>query len=221
MMRFDTSSPKTLLICIVLSVALVLSVAGNVLSVVKGQHVNFVWLGDNGDLHAQLGEIPEQYYVDVAKLVVNTLGNVTAHTLVEAVESTRPYLLPDVFVRMKATAEHEARTMQQASLSIMTTGLKAIRVKRLHVGQWAYTRVHLRAIRTMFAGALPIDPHEITVIVDIRPPGIDRRRKTTRPVSIQRLTWPPLKVQDGQFQDFQFKVDRVVDDPRHRGRITQ
>jgi hypothetical protein len=220
MMRFDTSGPKTLLICIVLAVALVLSIAGNLFSLVQGQQVDFVWLGDHGDLHSQRGDLPEQYYVDTAKLVVSTLGNVTAHTLVEAVESTRPYLLPEVFVRMKATAEREARTMQQASLSIMTTGLKATRVKRINVGQWAYTRVHLRAIRTMFAGALPIDPHEITVMVDIRPPGIDRR-KTPRPVSIQRLTWPPLKVQDGQFQDFQFKVDRVADAPRHRGRITQ
>ena len=219
--RLETSGPKTLLICIVLAVALLLSIAGNVLSLVKGQHVDFVWLGDNGSLHSQLGTIPEQYFVDTAKLVVSTLGNVTAHTLVEAVEHTRPYLIPEVYVRMKATAEREARTMHAARLSILTTGLKAIRVKRINYGKWAVTRVHLRAIRTMFAGALPLDPHEITVIIDIRPPGMDRRRQTTRPVAIRGLVWPPLKVQDGQFQDFQFRVDRVADEPRHRGRITQ
>jgi len=201
---FDTSAPREHARAIVLIFALVLSIAGNVVSVFwyGGKTIHYIPVTSTGEVGAMQtsrpGEFPVSIQRNVAELVVLTLGNTTSDSLMASIQTVRPYLSPATYTALHAQGTSEVSPMQTADISIMTTDLKLENVAPVGL----LRRFRFSAMRRMYSYGMALDPHPVTVVVDVMPPQVGTGLASSLQVS--HIAWPELKIKDGSFQDFSF-----------------
>lgn len=226
MSLFDASVPREHAKTLVLLFVLGISVVGNVMSIwwYGGKIEHYIPVTATGETgpkqESKPGVFPVAIQTHVAYLVVKTLGNVTPDSLLSAIQIVRPYLAPDTYVAMHAQAKLEAETMAIADVSIMTTDVVMTDVTPLvHKGFLDYTRIKFSATRRMFSYGMPLEPHAITVLVDVMPPQVGSGLGDA--LRVTHIDWPALKIKDGEFQNFTFKEKVTKQVKKYRRGVTR
>ena len=205
---FDASTPRQHAQTLLLLAALALSIAGNVLSIVwyGGKTTHYIPVtaaGEAGEaMSSRPGVFPTVIQTQVAQILVQTLGNVTPESLLPATQTVRPYLAPAAYVGLHAQAQAESATMRVADVSIMTTDVVLQEALPLRGGGAGAIRFKFHAVRRLFSYGVALEPHAVTVVVEVAPPPIGRG--VSEPLRVTRVDWPPLRIKDGEIQDFTF-----------------
>lgn len=223
MSLFDASAPRAHAQTLLLLVLLALSSAGNVMAVwwYGGRVLHYIPVSATGEMgpaqESRPGQFPVAIQMHVARLVVQTLGNVTPESLTAAIQTVRPYLEPATYVALHSQAEAEAATMRVADVSMMTTHVALRDVQALEGREGtSATRLTFSAVRHLFSYGMALEPHPITVVVEVTPPPVASAAGDT--LRVTHLAWPPLKIKDGEFQDFTFTQEAARQvRPRRRG----
>ena len=201
---------------------LLVSISGNVMAVwvFGGKKVYFRPVTSMGEVGAEQEVMPGEFPVvterNLAQLTILTLGNLTPESYRSAVETIRPYLSNVTYVSLEAQAQKESRIMRAADLRIMTTDVQLVELKEMRHRGRPFHRFKFQAIRRLYAYAAPIEPHPVTIVVDVMPPRMGQGvAESTR---ITHIAWPPLKIQGGEIQDFEFSQKLVKEIKKsHRG----
>jgi len=215
---FDASAPRQHAQTLLLLAALALSIAGNVISIAwyGGKTTHYIPVtaaGEAGEvMSSRPGVFPAVIQTQVAQLLVQTLGNVTPASLLPAIQTVRPYLAPSAYVALHAQAQAEAATMRLADVSIMTTDVALQETQPLRGGQGGVIRFKFHAVRRLFSYGVALEPHAVTVVVEVAPPPIGRGVRES--LQVTRVDWPPLRIQDGEIQDFTFTDELANVAPR-------
>jgi hypothetical protein len=207
---FDASAPRHHAQTLLLLFALAISAVGNAMSIwwYGGKVTHYIPVTITGETGAAMtsrpGVFPLAIQTHVAELVVKTLGNVTPDSLLPAIQAVRPYLEPSTYVALHAQGQAEAATMHVADVSVMTTDVVLSEVNAMqHQGRFDFTRLKFRAVRHLFSYGMALKPHDVTVVVDVMPPPIGRG--VGEALRVTHIAWPPLKIKDGDIQDFTFE----------------
>jgi len=223
MSLFDASAQRAHAQTLMLLALLALSSAGNVMAIwwYGGRVMHYIPVSATGEMgpaqESRPGEFPVAIQVHGARLVVQTLGNVTPESLTAAIQTVRPYLEPAAYVALHSQGEAEAATMRVADVSIMTTNVTLSGVQTLNRRERTNaTRLKFSAVRHLFSYGMALEPHTITVVVEVTPPPVASGTSDT--LRVTHLAWPPLKIKDGDFQDFTFTQEAARQvRPRRRG----
>jgi hypothetical protein len=210
MSLFDVSAPRQHAQTVLLLFVLAVSAVGNAMSIwwYGGKVTHYIPVTATGETGAAMtsrpGEFPVAIQTRVAELVVKTLGNVTPDSLLPAIQAVRPYLEPAMYVALHAQGQAEAATMHVADVSVMTTDVILSEVQAMpRQGRVDVTRLKFRAVRRLFSYGMALEPHAVTVVVDVMPPPIGSGLGEA--LRVTHLAWPPLKIKDGDIQDFTFE----------------
>ena len=114
---FDASVPRAHAQTLMLLLLLGLSSAGNVMAVwwYGGRVMHYIPVSATGEMgpatESQPGQFPVAIQVHVARLVVQTLGNVTPESLTAAIQTVRPYLEPATYVALHSPVSYTHLTL--------------------------------------------------------------------------------------------------------------
>jgi hypothetical protein len=225
MPSFDTSTPREHAKVMVLILTLLVSAVGNGLAVwwYGGKTVHYIPVtafGETGDAQvSHPGVFPLTIQKHTAELVIKTLGNVTPASLLPAIETVRPLLAPPTYVALHAQGKAEAATMRTADVSIMTTDVTLVATQRLHHGTLPFLRFTFHGVRHLFSYGMALQPHPVTVVVDVLPPQVGTGLGEA--LRVTHVAWPPLKIKDGAFQNFSFTDDAPAQQKPFRRGVTR